>query len=875
MAGTLVKVQIDPEEIIPSNEPHDKKISPPGTSSGIIEGQPFEQRLDPEIQQVGPISPKPEETTGIAFSGGGIRSAAFCSGALRRMLQDNVPLEYLSCVSGGGYTGAAFLDWKKRPELRPKELGPTDVEWQKGFFEQMRNNAGYMCNWQSPWLGICQSIYFTFLLIFVVIILPCVLWLPYAFPVAVFVDVFFGGILRENSTCPPSVSMGTKTSFLILDLYGDCQPPGRRVSLFVTTFALWVFFFVLSRIKYFIKYRNLFRFFSILNGLVLSLTFFPWVAHDFLWPLRTWTKVLVFIIFLVLPFFFPIVRNFAAIFLFFYAYTLIVSWRVFKADLFRVLPYSDEVFYPILIGCGIAIILFPFIGPLHQSVFNIYYRYRLSDAFFVKASSVRWQDVFPNCVRSAKGIYGIIIGPNQKGKPLLPVRNTDDELTLDDLKEVSPIFISNITVNDWQINSDAKSSHQLISFSSKGVELIGNDWEKPSKLSKCFEPKHMRLSAAMAISGAAVSYDMGSYESAMRMDMILDLLNLLGLGMGDEKISDQCHGQEQRKSKAGKMKQYVLPYLVEFGCVIPLFALPFVYWLGHSKAWVEYLVLVHILIVVLLTGLAMAKTGSTDPGRWERSLSWWIRHTFFVRFIRGFLSIHNIGTSPPPILRLSDGGHFENLALLPLLDKKLKKIVIFDGSCNPGDEKYAESLLTALELAREKLHCSFVGMSGRDINEDIRVEFLQMNSKQRPRSYKFKVQYYDQADTNLPVSDGEILFIAPRHPSESKPLKPETEQPKSWEYFGMQLEADKWGESPELKDVEADRLTFCCCPSCHCYSSSSCSCRCISERLLGKFPHHITANQFFTPDTFSAYHREGYAACIEAGVADFLSPQDS
>ena len=96
MAGTLVKVQIDPEEIIPSNEPHVKKISPPGTSRGVIEGQPFEQRLDPspEIQQGGPISPRPEATTGIAFSGGGIRSAAFCSGALRKMLQDNVLLEY-------------------------------------------------------------------------------------------------------------------------------------------------------------------------------------------------------------------------------------------------------------------------------------------------------------------------------------------------------------------------------------------------------------------------------------------------------------------------------------------------------------------------------------------------------------------------------------------------------------------------------------------------------------------------------------------------------------------------------------------------------------------------------------------------------------
>ena len=350
MAGTPVEVPTDPR--------------------GSVERPPFEPRFDPdsEVRRSRPISPEPEKTTGIAFSGGGIRSAAFCSGALRRMLQDSVPLEYLSCVSGGGYTGAAFMDWKIRGTT-------SDQEWQEKFFENMRNNAGYMCNWQSPWRGICQSIYFTFLLIFVVIILPCVLWLPYAFPVAVFVDFIFGGILRENSTCPPSVSMGDKTSFLILDLYDDCQPPGRRVALFVTTFALWIIFFILSRIKCLIKGQNWFRFFSILNGLVLALTFFPWVAHDFLWPLRTWIKVLVFIIFLVLPFFFPIVRNVAAIFLFFYAYTLVVSWRVFKAELLGVLPYSDEVFYPILIGCAIAIILFPFIGSIHQSLFNIYYRF--------------------------------------------------------------------------------------------------------------------------------------------------------------------------------------------------------------------------------------------------------------------------------------------------------------------------------------------------------------------------------------------------------------------------------------------------------------------------------------------------------------------
>ena len=163
--------------------------------------------------------------------------------------------------------------------------------------------------------------------------------------------------------------------------------------------------------------------------------------------------------------------------------------------------------------------------------------------------------MFPNCVRPAGCIFDLIRQVNKR----LVRDNEEDankELKLDDLKDVSPTFMSNITVNDWQISSDAKSSHQLISFSSEGVKLIGSDWEhgeKPSELSKFFKPKHMRLSAAMAISGASVSYDMGRRESGL--NMVLDLLNLLGIGMGDEMVSDQCHFEEQSKSKVGKMKQ--------------------------------------------------------------------------------------------------------------------------------------------------------------------------------------------------------------------------------------------------------------------------------------------------------------------------------
>ena len=41
----------------------------------------------------------------VALSGGGIRSASFSSGAVAALLDKNVDIEELSCVSGGGYFG--------------------------------------------------------------------------------------------------------------------------------------------------------------------------------------------------------------------------------------------------------------------------------------------------------------------------------------------------------------------------------------------------------------------------------------------------------------------------------------------------------------------------------------------------------------------------------------------------------------------------------------------------------------------------------------------------------------------------------------------------------------------------------------------------
>ena len=374
------ETQEDPEEIINLSELQSVRVDSPGTPSGSVLQSQFD--LDPAnqaAQQSGPVSNSQEETPtaiGVAFSGGGVRSAAFCSGALRWMLQKKVSMDYLSCVSGGGYTAAAFLERQCRERRKDNY---TD-KWHNEFFEKMRFNAGYMCNWQKPCLAIGQSLLFFIILFVTVFLLPCCLWLPYALPVAETVDLLFGDILRENVTCREPVEASLESSELLMEFYRDCSPPFRRVALFTLTSLPSLAFYILSRCRgkscrCCQKYRGYLRLLSLISGLVFALTLIPWLANDILWPAKAWVQVVVFVICLILPFFLPVIRNYAGIFIFFYAYGYIISWKVFKTvKLFGTVPYSDTVFYPALVGCGMSFLIFPFIGSVHQTLFNVYYR---------------------------------------------------------------------------------------------------------------------------------------------------------------------------------------------------------------------------------------------------------------------------------------------------------------------------------------------------------------------------------------------------------------------------------------------------------------------------------------------------------------------
>ena len=99
-------------------------------------------------------------------------------------------------------------------------------------------------------------------------------------------------------------------------------------------------------------------------------------------------------------------------------------------------------------------------------------------------------------------------------------------------------------------------------------------------------------------------------------------------------------------------------------------------------------------------------------------------HNSFVYNLRLLFSKDTIGPIPPAVLLLSDGGHYQNLALLPLLQRKLKRIVVVDGGHKDKEDKYGDSILDALKIARTQLNCSFYNEDGKDVITDLMRSFV-------------------------------------------------------------------------------------------------------------------------------------------------------
>ena len=113
-------------------------------------------------------------------------------------------------------------------------------------------------------------------------------------------------------------------------------------------------------------------------------------------------------------------------------------------------------------------------------------------------------------------------------------------LTLADLKDVKPKYISNIVVNRWKNDARDKKNYALLTMSPAGIERFDQCGKR--QFEGKLEPKDIMLSEAMAISAAALSKHMGKYEEST--EGLIRLQTILGLEMSTTKISDARHREQ-------------------------------------------------------------------------------------------------------------------------------------------------------------------------------------------------------------------------------------------------------------------------------------------------------------------------------------------
>ena len=307
---------------------------------------------------------------GLAFSGGGVRSAAFCSGVLRFVLQKSLSVDYLSSVSGGGFVASSYLDWKFRHEQTDRP------EWHKKYFENLRKRIGFYASYNNPILGFLETALLVCFFVLVSVVLPIVNWFPLAFPVAFVINLCFGNIMRGDFSCGKNWTditgethnLTKECFFLYLPL-----PMEKTDILFSVLIFLYIFFYIFTmfarpKCKVFgMFFKNLFFF-------IFLMVFFPFIIEQYLFVTPLWVNGLILASSIVIWFIFPPLRDKAVLALIVYFYAYAVKWRVFQTSVLGV-DYTFERFLVALWISGLIIWFAPFFGLPQQGAIHAYNRY--------------------------------------------------------------------------------------------------------------------------------------------------------------------------------------------------------------------------------------------------------------------------------------------------------------------------------------------------------------------------------------------------------------------------------------------------------------------------------------------------------------------
>lgn len=114
---------------------------PPRVNENKSAGEPYVQFTSHDL-------------TGLALSGGGIRSATFNLGLLKGLNDLGLlPIfDYLSTVSGGGYIGSWWMAWRRRAENKPENLFPASDGTEAPAIRHLRKFSNFL----SPRIGFLE-----------------------------------------------------------------------------------------------------------------------------------------------------------------------------------------------------------------------------------------------------------------------------------------------------------------------------------------------------------------------------------------------------------------------------------------------------------------------------------------------------------------------------------------------------------------------------------------------------------------------------------------------------------------------------------------------------------------------------------------------
>lgn len=317
---------------------------------------------------------------GVAFSGGGIRSAALCSGVLRRLLEKVVSFDYLSCVSGGGFCGASYLQWKFRHE------GVDNPKWHEKFFENMRKRCGIVCDWTSPFRGIIDTVILIMLLFLVVVFIPVLNVAALCLPIAFVVDFLVGNTLRQGFICPDpetksfnaskdiQINPGlNKTVMEVTNATGsnECVPFSSEgmyftLVLFIALLLATAFFYILSLLldpKGFMY--NKVNFLFVASLISFGFTFTPWLIEEYILVIPRLASVGLLIFGILLWLSIPSLRDkiFWAILMYVYSYA--IKWRVYKTNIVGI-EYHESSFNVALWFSAILLWIVPYVYAIQR-----------------------------------------------------------------------------------------------------------------------------------------------------------------------------------------------------------------------------------------------------------------------------------------------------------------------------------------------------------------------------------------------------------------------------------------------------------------------------------------------------------------------------